>query len=324
VRFVDQTFIRVKAGDGGDGCVSFRREKFIPKGGPDGGDGGDGGSIILRGTGHMQTLADLEYKRSYKAERGGHGKGGNRHGANAKDIVVPVPLGTDVLYESGARLGEIMKHGQKLVIAEGGRGGRGNARFKSSTNQAPRRSDPGTPGAERKVKLVLRLLADVGIVGLPNAGKSTLLTGLTRAHPKVADYAFTTLTPNLGVMNTRTVRFTIADMPGIIRGAHEGKGLGLWFLRHIERTKMLVFVIDASDEDPQEDYAALVDEIGGYKAEILTRPRLVVLNKLDLVEEKRPAFKADVPVVWVSAMVGTGLDELRQEIDRQFPRPAAE
>ncbi len=320
MRFVDHTVILVKAGAGGDGAVSFRREKFIPKGGPDGGDGGDGGSVVVWGNPHLQTLADLEYHRSYRAERGRPGMGANRHGRNGADTRVPVPLGTDVLDEvTGRKLGEVLLPDQEVIAAQGGLGGRGNARFATSTNQAPRRFEPGTPGEERRAKLVLRLVADIGIVGLPNAGKSTLLSRLTRAHPKVASYPFTTLTPNLGVMLTRDMRFTVADMPGIIKGAHEGKGLGLWFLRHIERTRMLVFVIDAAQGRPKADYAELVEEIGSYNAEILERPRVVVLNKVDLLTGRKPGVRLDAERVWVSSLTGEGIEDLRGLIDRAFP-----
>jgi GTPase len=322
LRFVDEVTIQVRAGSGGDGCVSFRREKFVPKGGPDGGDGGDGGSIVLWGNHYLQTLADLEYHRFYKAGAGGHGRGANRHGAKGESVRVPVPLGTDVFDAgSGAKLGEILEPNQELVVVRGGRGGRGNARFASSTDQAPRRFDPGQAAEERKVRLVLRLVADVGIVGLPNAGKSTLLSRLTRANPKVASYPFTTLTPNLGVMQTRDVRFTVADMPGIIKGAHEGKGLGLAFLRHIERTRMLVFVIDASAGHPKRDYDELIGEIGDYNAEILKRPRTIALNKVDLLTGRKSTARWDAERVWVSGLTGQGIDELREAINRLFPRP---
>jgi len=323
MRFVDVVTIQVRAGSGGDGCVSFRREKFVPKGGPDGGDGGNGGSVVLWGNHYLQTLADLEYHRFYKASAGGHGRGANRTGSNGERVRVPVPLGTDV-YDAGtgAKLGEILTANQELVVARGGRGGRGNARFASSTEQAPRRFEEGTAAEELRVKLVLRLVADIGIVGLPNAGKSTLLSRLTRAHPKVAGYPFTTLTPNLGVMQTKDMRFTVADMPGIIKGAHDGKGLGLAFLRHIERTRMLVFVIDAASGRPKRDYTELVDEIGSYKEEILKRPRVVALNKVDLLTGRKPALRLDAERVWVSGLTGQGIDELRQAIRRAFPKPA--
>ncbi len=321
MRFVDQCVILVRAGRGGDGSVSFRREKYVPRGGPDGGDGGDGGSVVLFGSASLQSLADLEYRRSYRAERGQHGMGANRHGRNGADVRVPVPLGTDVYDESsGARLGEILRPDAELVVARGGKGGRGNARFATSTRQAPRIREEGKPAEERRVRLVLRLLADIGFVGLPNAGKSTLLSALTRANPKVASYPFTTLTPNLGVMQTRDLRFTVADMPGIIAGAHSGKGLGLWFLRHIERTRMLVFVVDGSSGTAAEDYRVLVDEVGSYKAELLERPRVVALNKADLGAGE---FECDAPRVRVSALLGTGIAELRAEIEKRFPKTGA-
>ncbi|MEO0086192.1 MAG: GTPase ObgE [candidate division WOR-3 bacterium] len=315
MRFVDEATITVRAGDGGDGCVSFRREKFVPRGGPDGGDGGDGGSIILRGDGRLQTLADVEYRRRYRAERGQHGMGKGRHGRTAPDVVIPVPLGTDAFDDgTGQKLGEVLQTGQELVVARGGKGGRGNARFATAVNRAPRRFEPGAPGEERKLRLVLRLVADVGIVGLPNAGKSTLLAALTRARPKTADYPFTTLTPNLGVLQSRDVRFTVADMPGIVKGAHKGKGLGLQFLRHIERTRMLVFVLDLAAGRAAEDYRELLGEIECYDPKILTRPRLIVLNKLDIAAGREMDFAEDVPTRAVSALKGTGIAELRAEI----------
>jgi GTP-binding protein len=251
--------------------------------------------------------------------------GSNRTGRDSEDVKVPVPLGTDVFdAESGARLGEVLMTGQEVIAARGGRGGRGNARFVSSTRQSPRTAESGKPGEERKVRLVLRLLADIGIVGLPNAGKSTLLGRLTRARPKVASYPFTTLTPNLGVMRTRDLSYTVADMPGIIRGAHEGKGLGLWFLRHIERTRMLVFVLDASAGHAKEDYTELLEEIRSYQAGILKRPRIVVLNKLDLVAGRRPGLRFDVPAVWVSALTGQGVDELNRRVVTLWPATGSE
>lgn len=316
MRFVDEAVIQVRAGAGGDGCVSFRREKFVPKGGPDGGDGGSGGSVVLWGNPHLQTLADLEYRRLYQAGAGGQGRGANRHGAKGEAVRVPVALGTDA-FDAGARarLGEVVEAGQELVVARGGRGGRGNTRFATSTHQAPRNCEEGTRGEERTVKLVLRLLADIGMVGLPNAGKSSLLSRLTRANPKVAAYPFTTLTPNLGIMQTQDRRFTVADLPGIIRGAHQGKGLGLAFLRHIERTRMLVFVLDASHGHAQQDYAQLLEEIGAYNREILGRPRVVALNKRDRLTGRLPPIRLDARRVWVSALTGEGVKELRELMD---------
>ncbi|MEO0009127.1 MAG: GTPase ObgE [candidate division WOR-3 bacterium] len=324
MRFVDEAIISVRAGDGGDGCISFRREKYVPRGGPDGGDGGDGGSVILRGSEHLQTLADYLYRRRYQAGRGQHGMGKNRHGRNGEDVVLPVPLGTDV-YDAltGEKLGEILHEGQELVVAQGGEGGRGNARFATPVEQAPRKAEPGAKGEERTLRLVLRLLADIGIVGLPNAGKSTLLRALTSARPRVADYPFTTLTPNLGVITGRNFRFTVADMPGIIAGAHEGKGLGLRFLRHIERTRMLLYVVDGAGT-PAEDLKILQEELRLYDQKLLSRPAVLVLNKADLIKGKKPSVSASMPAVWVSALLGTGLERLQQLIQDHFPGESAE
>lgn len=357
MRFVDEAVIRVRAGDGGDGCVSFRREKYIPKGGPDGGDGGDGGSVYLVGRESFSTLADLEYKHTYRAGRGRHGMGKMRRGRDGEDVEIPVPLGTDVYVvdsgrsqkpecqscnaeqetkgAEGRKIGEVLEPGFRLCVAMGGKGGRGNARFATSTEQAPRTREPGRPGEEFELKLVLRLVADVGFVGLPNAGKSTLLGALTNAHPKIAAYPFTTLTPNLGVMQTKDHRFTIADMPGIIEGAHLGKGLGLRFLRHIERTRLLVFVIDLGTGQPAEEYRQLCAEVGTYRDELMQRPRIVVLNKADLLRNRRsqrlnaksriwePKTRrrlggSDVPVLEVSALEGTGVAELGGLIERML------
>jgi GTP-binding protein len=247
--------------------------------------------------------------------------GTNRSGRSGADVEIPVPLGTDVIRTgTGQKLGEIVEPGARLVVAQGGKGGKGNARFATSTEQAPRISEPGRPGAELELRLVLRLVADIGFVGLPNAGKSTLLAALTRAHPKIASYPFTTLTPNLGVMQTRDYRFTVADMPGIIEGAHKGKGLGLQFLRHIERTRMLVFVVDLSAGLPEQAYRQLCGEVGAYKQELLERPRLVALNKTDLITGRPESVEFDAPSLAISALRGDGIDELRSMIERVLPR----
>lgn len=320
MRFVDEAVIRVRAGDGGRGCVSFRREKYVPRGGPDGGDGGDGGSVRLVGRENLQTLADFEFRRSYQAGRGQHGMGKDKHGRNGADVVLPVPLGTDAFdARSGRKLGEVLAHGQELPVARGGKGGRGNARFATSVNQAPRNAEPGTEGEELELRLVLRLVADIGFVGLPNAGKSTLLRALTRANPRVAGYPFTTLTPNLGVMTTRDLRYTIADLPGIIEGAHAGRGLGLRFLRHIERTRMLVYVLDLAAGQPEEDLRRLRAEVGQYNPAILERPSVVALNKVDLAPDA--GFDPAGPACRVSALTGAGIEDLRREIERNFPGP---
>ncbi|MCS7258812.1 MAG: GTPase ObgE [candidate division WOR-3 bacterium] len=312
MKFVDQVVIEVEAGAGGDGCISFRREKFVPRGGPDGGNGGNGGSVYLIGKANLQTLADLEYHCRYKAQRGEHGKGSNRDGKNGADVYVPVPLGTDV-YDADTNefLGEILKPEQILLVARGGKGGRGNKAFATSTNRAPRIREKGKPGEKRRLKLILRLIADIGLVGLPNAGKSTLLSQLTSAHPKIADYPFTTLTPNLGVLKSESLNFTIADMPGIIEGASSGKGLGLIFLRHIERTKVIVYVIDISQKDPLKDLTVLITEIKSYNQEILKKKQVVVFNKIDLLKRVKK-YKTDFPTFYVSALTGKGISELKE------------
>lgn len=321
MRFVDEALIYVRAGEGGDGCVSFRREKFVPRGGPDGGDGGDGGSVILVGDEHLQTLADFVYRRRYQAKRGQHGMGKNRHGKTGEDVILPVPLGTDV-YDAvtGEKLGEVVKPGERLIVAKGGRGGRGNTHFATPVERAPRKAEPGAPGEERTLRLVLRLLADIGLVGLPNAGKSTLLRALTAAKPKIADYPFTTIAPNLGVLDNGQVRFTVADMPGIIAGAHQGKGLGLQFLRHIERTKMILYVVDGSQGKLEQDFNLLQAELRQYNSELLKKPAVLVVNKIDLMGDNRPRINANLPVVWVSALTGTGLADLQEVIGRVFPK----
>lgn len=313
MRFVDEVGIRVAGGDGGRGCVSFRREKYVPRGGPDGGDGGDGGSVYLVGNLHLATLADLAYHVSYRAGKGQHGKGKKMHGAAGASKEIPVPLGTDAYdAETGEFIGSVLEQDARLLVAQGGRGGRGNARFATPTHQAPREYEEGTPGQKRKLKLILRLLADVGLVGLPNAGKSTLLKALTHAEPKIASYPFTTLTPNLGVLRDEWLSFTLSDIPGIIQGAAEGKGLGLRFLRHIERTRLLVFVL-AADEDPVKAYETLLAELASYNPELAERTRLVVVNKMDLVERK-PSIPGTKDVLYISALTGDGLGEVRKRL----------
>ncbi|MEO0075693.1 MAG: GTPase ObgE [candidate division WOR-3 bacterium] len=310
MKFVDKVTIDVEAGDGGNGCISFRREKFVPKGGPNGGNGGNGGSVYLIGKENLQTLADLEYHCRYRAQRGQHGMGKNRHGKNGADIYIPVPLGTDV-YDAHTNqyLGEITQPNQTLLVAHGGRGGRGNAMFATATNRAPRICEPGSPGEKRKLLLILRLIADIGLVGLPNAGKSTLLARLTQAHPKIADYPFTTLTPNLGVFKHELANFTVADMPGIIEGAAQGKGLGLVFLRHIERTKIIIFVVDITSPHPIQDLQTLINEIKNYNPAILEKKQIVVFNKIDLLP-KIKKYKTKLPTFYVSALNNQGIEKL--------------
>lgn len=319
MKFVDEGKILVEAGKGGDGCVSFRREKFVPHGGPDGGDGGKGGSVYLIGDHHKWSLVDFSYRRTYRAGRGAHGRGKNMTGKDGEDIIIPVPLGTDV-YDDHSRipLAEIVKDGQKTVVARGGRGGRGNTHFKTSVHQTPEENEPGEQGERKNIVLKLRLLADLGIVGLPNAGKSTLLSKLTAALPRIAAYPFTTLTPNLGVAQTKTRTIVIADLPGLIEGAHEGKGLGMRFLRHIERVSFLIFLIDITSTDPAKDFKALVDEIDHYNPVILKKKRLVVFNKVDLLKKKAAVELPGEKVVYISALKETNLDLLRGAIATQF------
>jgi GTP-binding protein len=281
--FYDQVDIYVKAGDGGDGCVAFRREKYVPFGGPAGGDGGKGGDVLLAVDTHLNTLYRFSRRRHFKAENGQHGRGKNQHGAAGADVRVPVPPGT-VVYDadSGDLLGDLTEPEQELIMARGGRGGRGNARFATSTNQAPRVAEHGQPGEERNLRLELKLLADVGLVGVPNAGKSTLLAAVTGARPKIAPYPFTTLQPNLGVVVLdNDTEFVLADIPGLIEGASEGKGLGHEFLRHIERTRVLIHLLDGLSADPLADFTAINRELEAFGHDLAEKPQLVVLNKLD-------------------------------------------
>src|SRR6202795_312327 len=320
--FVDEIDVFVKGGDGGAGCVSFRREKFVPRGGPDGGDGGAGGTVFLEADPSITTLLDFHYQRHYTAERGQHGKGANKTGASGEDTVLRVPLGTVVSARAtGERLGDLTAPGERVLVARGARGGRGNARFTSSTNRAPRRADLGRSGEERWIHLELQLLADVGVVGFPNAGKSTLVSRLSAAKPKIADYPFTTLHPSLGIARAGDDRsFVIADLPGLIPGAAEGKGLGHQFLRHTERTRLLLHVLDLDPQtgrDPLEDLEAIDDELRRYSAELAGRPQVVVANKADLPEtaERRQCVedfcaRTRRPLVVISAATGTGLRDL--------------
>ncbi|NNF12523.1 MAG: GTPase ObgE [Gemmatimonadetes bacterium] len=314
--FVDRAVIEVKAGVGGSGAEAFRRESGVPRGGPSGGDGGKGGDVILLADSQLTTLLDYSYRRHYKAPRGMHGEGSNRTGKSGEDLILKVPPGT-VAYddETHELLGELLDDGESVVIARGGRGGRGNARFKTATHQAPRRWEPGEEGDERRVRLELKLIADVGLVGEPNAGKSTLLATVTAARPKVASYPFTTLSPNLGVAQLSDYRtFVIADIPGIIEGAHEGKGLGHQFLRHIERTRILLLMIPVDTPDPQAEYGRIREELGAYSEDLARTPFVVALTKVDLLgpEDDLPDLDADdaLDVVYLSAVARKGLDEL--------------
>ncbi|KHF42019.1 GTPase ObgE [Halalkalibacter okhensis] len=319
--FVDKVKVYVKGGDGGNGQVSYRREKYVPDGGPAGGDGGRGASVVFEVEEGLRTLMDFRYKRHFKASRGEHGRPKNQHGKNAEDMVVKVPPGTTVIDEAtGQIIADLTEHGQKAVIAKGGRGGRGNTRFATPVNPAPDIAENGEPGQERDVVLELKVLADVGLVGFPSVGKSTLLSVVSAAKPKIADYHFTTITPNLGVVATEDNRsFVMADLPGLIEGAHEGVGLGHQFLRHIERTRVIVHVIDMSaleGRDPYEDFLMINDELKQYNLRLLERPQIVVANKMDMPdsEENLKLFKEKLndqyPVFPISAVTKKGLRDL--------------
>ena len=317
--FLDRAEIEVIGGGGGRGCVSFRREKYVPFGGPDGGDGGNGGDVIFVVDPRRITLQDFRYQRLFRADRGQHGLGSGRTGRSAEDLLIPVPPGT-VIHDAdtGEALVDLTHPEQRFVAAKGGRGGRGNTRFATSTNRAPRQFEEGRPGEERRIRLELKIIADVGLVGFPNAGKSTFLAASSQARPKIADYPFTTLSPNLGVARLDEYReVVIADIPGILEGAHEGKGLGLEFLRHIERTRVLLFLVDLSSSDPVGDFEKLRHELRQYGKNLLDRPYLIVLTKADLFETAPvpPAFAARSDVRVISAVRGDGVRELLQEVE---------
>jgi GTPase len=320
VTFIDQAVVKVAAGTGGSGASSFARFKFVPKGGPDGGDGGRGGSVFVRADSNLATLLDYTYKTVWKAERGQHGKGKNMTGASGDDVTLPVPRGTVIRDRiSGEVLGEALDPAQPILVARGGRGGRGNARFATSTHQAPREWEPGGEGEERELELELKLIADVGLVGEPNAGKSTLLSVLSAARPKIADYPFTTLEPNLGVAGLGPGRsYVVADIPGIIEGAHRGKGLGLQFLRHVERTRLLAFLIPVDAEDPQAVYDRLREEIRLHSAALFERPHVLVLTKRDLLpaDAALPEVGATRAIrsFVISSAAGFGIPELKQAL----------
>ncbi len=319
MQFVDEARISVKAGAGGSGCVSFRREKYVPRGGPDGGKGGKGGDVVVEVDPNLTTLYDYRYNTRYRAGRGGHGSGNNRTGADGEDVQLRVPEGTIVRdAETGEILGDLTGANRLVVVARGGRGGRGNAAFAGPTRRTPRRADPGEPGEEREIVLELKLIADVGLVGSPNAGKSTLLSRISAARPKIADYPFTTLTPNLGVVAPGEGRsFVVADIPGLIEGAAEGKGLGHRFLRHLERTRVLCFLIDVTAADPGAEYETLKRELSGWSPALLDRPRVVVWSKADLGEPPADiSFDDAEATLAISAVTGRGLDELVEVLER--------
>ena len=337
--FVDEVDIHVAAGDGGRGCVSFRREKYVPRGGPNGGDGGNGGSVFFVASPHLNTLHSFRFHPEFQAPRGAHGQGSNRTGRTGADLVIDVPIGT-VVYDRGgdglALLGDLATEGARLPVCRGGRGGRGNARFATSTNRAPRHAEPGTPGESRAIRLELKLIADVGLLGFPNAGKSTLIARISAARPKIAAYPFTTLVPNLGVVALTGDRtFVVADVPGLIEGAHTGHGLGHQFLRHLERTKVLVHLVDVSStegRDPVRDLETIERELelfhgrtdladGAAPPRLVDKPRIVVATKTDVLEQserlehlRSAVAQRDLPFAAISAATGTGIPELLERV----------
>jgi GTPase len=327
--FIDEAKIRVKAGDGGNGCVAFRREKFVPRGGPSGGDGGRGGDVIMESSERHNTLVHFRFNPEYKAQRGRHGEGSNKTGREGQEVLLKVPVGT-ILFddESGERIHDFSHPDERIIIARGGRGGRGNAQFATSTHQAPREAEPGRAGEERIYRLELKLLADVGLVGYPNVGKSTLISRISAARPKIADYPFTTLQPNLGVVvvgrEPEEKSFVVADIPGLIEGAHTGAGLGTQFLRHIERTRLLVHLVDVSDAsgrpDPVKDVEVIMGELASFGAHLEAKPMIMVASKMDIANReklaklKRDCKKHGIGFVPISAVTGKGIEELKYAI----------
>lgn len=332
--FIDEVQIQIKAGDGGNGCLAFRREKFVPRGGPSGGDGGRGGDVILTASEHHNTLLHFRFNPEHKAERGRHGEGSNRTGRDGHSVELPVPIGT-VVYDadSGEQLFDFTSPGQTFVVARGGRGGKGNARFATSTHQAPTEHEEGKHGEERKLRLELKLLADVGLVGFPNAGKSTLISRVSAVRPKIADYPFTTLEPNLGVVDVGDHTFVLADIPGLIEGAHDGKGLGVQFLKHVERTRLLVHLVDVSDftgRNPEHDFDVIMDELRQFSDELVQKPMIVVASKKDACQDgsrlsalEEKAAQLGLPFLSISSVTGEGIEKLRFAIGEQlFPATA--
>ena len=321
--FIDEAEIEVKAGDGGDGAVAFRREKYVPKGGPSGGNGGKGGDVIIQACRNLNTLLDFKYKRKYTAGNGAMGGSSLKDGKNGKDVLIKVPVGT-IIKESESQkvLADLDKDGKFIVIAKGGRGGKGNSNFATPTNQAPRFAEKGKKGESKKIILELKLIADVGIVGFPNAGKSTLISVISAAKPKIADYPFTTLEPNLGIVYYKDYKsFTVADIPGLIEGAHEGKGLGLKFLKHIERTKILLFMIEVTSENIERDYKILLNELKQYSKKLSERKKIIALSKIDLIERKnlkkislKKFLNDNLPVIPISAVTNDGIAALLDKL----------
>ncbi len=326
--FIDQATIYVKAGNGGNGMISFRREKYIPKGGPDGGNGGSGGDVIIRADKQLTTLMDFRYKRKYFAEKGENGQTSNKTGKSGNDLVLRVPAGTILIdAETNEQIFDLVNNGDEIIIAKGGRGGKGNAEFATPTDQAPRRATKGTEGEEKNIQLELKLLADVGLVGFPNAGKSTLISRISAAKPKIADYPFTTLIPNLGIVRySEEKSFVVADMPGLIEGAHQGKGLGIEFLRHIERTLVIVFMIECTSEDPKAQYKTLLNELKSFNESMLKKPQIIAITKMDLADDsikkslKKIKFPKSIPLLNISAVTGIGLKDLVNEMWKKLKR----
>lgn len=327
--FIDEARIWIKAGDGGNGCMAFRREKFVPRGGPSGGDGGRGGDVVFVANPHYNTLLHFRFNPEHKAERGRHGEGSQRTGRDGHTIEVPVPVGTIVYDEAtGQQIHDFTTPGEKVTIAKGGRGGRGNQHFATATHQAPTEHEPGRPGQEKRLRLELKLLADAGLVGFPNAGKSTLISVISAAKPKIANYPFTTLEPNLGVVPWGDFGFVVADIPGLIEGAHEGHGLGIQFLRHVERTKLLVHLVDVSEfsaRKPVEDFKVVMAELEAFSPELASKPMMVVATKLDALEDRKrlASLKAlctrrKLPFFAISAATGAGIPELKRAMAQRI------
>ena len=333
MQFIDEVIISVKAGDGGNGCLAFRREKFVPRGGPSGGDGGRGGDVVMVSSEHHNTLLHFRFNPEHKAQRGRHGEGSDKTGHNGHSIEISTPVGT-VVYDAdtGELLHDFTTPGDRFIVAKGGRGGRGNARFATSTHQTPTEHEDGKPGEERRLRLELKLLADVGLVGFPNAGKSTLISRISAAKPKIADYPFTTLVPNLGVVSTDDQRsFVVADVPGLIEGAHEGHGLGIQFLRHVERTRLLAHLVDVSDtgRDPVHDFEVILAELASFSDDLAKKPMILVATKLDAAQDpkriaslQRLARKRGLPFFKISSVTGAGITELKRAMAERVLVPS--
>jgi len=333
--FIDEVRIRLKAGDGGNGCLAFRREKYVPRGGPSGGDGGRGGGVFLVASNHYNTLLHFRFNPEHTAERGRHGEGSNRTGRDGSSIEVPVPVGTLVYdADSGELLHDFTHAGDRFLAAKGGRGGRGNQHFATPTHQAPTEHEPGAPGEEKHLRLELKLLADAGLVGFPNAGKSTLISRISAARPKIADYPFTTLEPHLGVVSVDDSTFVVADIPGLIEGAHLGHGLGTQFLRHIERTRLLVHLVDVSEtsgRDPVEDFRVVMAELASFNEDLAKKPMFLVASKIDVAQDparidrlRRLAGEQEMPFFEVSSVTGQGIEALQRAMAQKILKPAEE